>query len=157
MALIHEKLYRSGDLARIDFAEYVEELATNLFYFYGTDSELIKLKINITDVSFDVNTAIPCGLIINELVSNCLKYAFPEGKSGEININLQPVKDKFVLVVSDNGVAFPVDLDFRNTETLGLKLVISLTNQLDGAIGLDRSAGTRFEITFSELKYKERR
>jgi len=156
MALIHEKLYRSKDLARINFAEYIEELATNLLFFYGINTELIKLKINITDVFFDVNTAIPCGLIINELVTNSLKYAFPGGRKGEVNITLQPIKEKFVLTISDTGAGFPADLDFRNTETLGLKLVISLVNQLDGTIELDRGIGTIFKITFSELKYKER-
>ncbi|PWB50697.1 MAG: hypothetical protein C3F06_11555 [Candidatus Methanoperedenaceae archaeon] len=158
MALIHEKLYRSGDLARIRFAEYIEELTSNVFASYGVNSDKIGLKINVGDVFFDINTAIPCGLIINELVSNSIKHAFPDGRNGEINIKLQPEADeKYLLTVSDNGKGFPSDLDFRNSSSLGLKLVITLTKQLSGTIELNRSAGTSFIIKFSEIKYKLRR
>ncbi len=157
MALIHEKLYRSGDLARIRFAEYIEELTSNIFASYGVNSDKIRLMIKVGDVFFDVNTAIPCGLIINELVSNSIKHAFPDGRTGEINIELQPEADeKYLLTVSDNGKGFPSDLDFRNSLSLGLKLVITLTKQLGGTIELNRSAGTSFIIKFSEIKYKLR-
>ena len=98
MALIHEKLYRSGDLARIKFTDYIEELTSNIFASYGVNSDKIGLKINVGDVSFDVNTAIPCGLIINELVSNSIKHAFPDGRTGEINIKLQPEADERYLL-----------------------------------------------------------
>ncbi len=156
LALIHEKLYRSKDLAKINFAEYIEELTSSIYISFSVNAEQIKLNIKVADVFFDINTAIPCGLIINELITNSIKHAFPEGKKGEINILLQPVEGKFVLIISDDGAGFPKDMDFRNTETLGLKLVTSLAKQLDGTIELDRSAGTKFEITFSEMKYKER-
>lgn len=155
MALIHEKLYQTEDLTRINFAEYIEELARNLFFFYGVNIEKTKLKIDISDIYFDVNTAIPCGLIINELVSNSLKYAFPNGRKGEIKITLKPYDDKFIMIIGDNGIGFPADMDIAETETLGLKLVNSLVNQLDGTIKLDRTSGATFEIIFSELKYKE--
>lgn len=156
MALIHEKLYQSKDLARIDFAEYIRNLTNYLFRSYGVTSNRIKLKKNVDDVFLGLDTAIPCGLIINELVSNSLKHAFPDGKEGEIHICLFLDNDKFTLIVRDNGVGFPKDLDFRNTESLGLQLVITLVEQLEGTIDLKRSGGTEFKIIFTELKYKER-
>jgi len=156
MALIHEKLYQSKELARIDFAEYVRSLVADLFRSYKTDSDLITLKTNIDDVFLGINTAIPCGLIINELVSNSLKYAFPEDRQGEIRIDLHSEKEgKFTLIVSDSGVGFPKDLDFRNTESLGLQLACTLVDQLQGTIGLDRTGGTEFKIAFTEPRDKQ--
>ena len=168
IALIHEKLYQSKDLARIDFAKYIRDLTTNLFSSYGVESDAITLKINVSNVFLDLDTAIPCGLIINELVSNSLRHAFSEDMKGEIQIELYSDKDnKFNLIVRDNGVGFPKDLDFRSTKSLGLQLVITLTNQLRGTIELNTcppglkqgrrgSGGTTFKITFKEPKYKER-
>jgi len=157
MALVHERLYQSRDLARVDFAEYVRSLANYLFRSYGVNSNVIKLKINVDDIFLGVDTTIPCGLIINELVSNSLKHAFPPegdrpaGREGEIRIGLSSDNDKFTLMVSDNGFGFPKDLDFRNTESLGLQLVNTLVAQLEGTIELDRSAGMAFKITFTDL------
>ena len=147
MARIHEELYRSKDLARIDFAQYVQGLTTNLVRSFGSG---IKLIVDINDIYFGIDTAIPCGLIINELVSNCLKYAFPEGKQGEIRIGLRTNgSDQFTLTVRDNGVGFPVDLNFQKTNSLGLQLVNTLAKQLRGTIQLDRDSGTAFAITFA--------
>ena len=155
MALIHKKLYQSKDLARIDFAEYVRSLIADLFRSYKADYDLITLKTNIDDVFLGIDTAIPCGLIINELVSNSLKYAF-KGGQGEIRIDLHSEKEgKFTLIVSDSGVGFPKDLDFRNTESLGLQLACTLVDQLQGTIGLDRTGGTKFKIAFTEPKDKQ--
>ena len=159
MALVHEYLYQSKDLARIDFAEYIPDLANYSFRSYQSYTDTIQLRINIEDgISLDIDKAIPCGLILNELVSNSLKYAFPagaqshpenRGREGEIRIDLRSDKDnECTFIVSDNGVGFPKDLDFRNTESLGLQLVVSLVDQLDGTIELDRSGGTTFKITF---------
>jgi len=158
MALIHEELYQSKDLSKIDVAKYLQKLATDLINSYGIKQEDIKLKMAIHEVLLGVNTAVPCGLIINELVSNSLKHAFPNGKEGEIRVALRSDNaNKFALIVSDNGVGFPKDLDFRNTETLGLQLVTTLVKQLGGTIELDRSGGTEFKITFTGLKHKERK
>ncbi len=155
MVLIHKKLYQSNDLARIDFAEYVRSLIADLFRSYKADYDLITLKINIDDVFLGVDTAIPCGLIINELVSNSLKYAFKDGQ-GEIRIDLHSEKEaKFTLIVSDSGVGFPRDLDFRNTESLGLQLACTLVDQIQGTMGLDRTGGTKFKIAFTEAKDKQ--
>jgi two-component sensor histidine kinase len=156
MVLIHKKLYQSKDLARVDFAEYVRSLIADLFRSYKADYDLITLKTNIDDVFLGIDTAIPCGLIINELVSNSLKYAFPEGRQGEIRIDLHSEKEgKFTLIVSDSGVGFPKDLDFRNTESLGLQLACTLVDQLQGTIGLNRTGGTKFKIVFTEPKDKQ--
>jgi two-component sensor histidine kinase len=153
MALVHERLYQSRDLARVDFAEYIRNLVSYLFRSYEVHSNVIKQKINIANVSLGIDAAVPCGLILNELVSNSLKHAFPDGRAGEIRIGLSSDNGKFTLMVSDNGVGFPKDLDLRNTQSLGLQLVNTLVEQLEGTIELDRSGGTAFEITFTELKY----
>ena len=150
MALIHEKLYESEDLARIDFVEYIRHLAPNLFHAYGVDSDAIKLKLSVDEVALGVDTAIPCGLIINELISNSLKHAFPGGRKGEISITLRSQEgDKLTLALRDNGVGLPKDLDFRNTPSLGLQLVNTLTDQLGGTIELSGNGGAEFTITFT--------
>ncbi len=155
MALVHEKLYESENLAGIDFAEYIRSMTSYLFSLYKI-GQAIGLNIDIKDILLDVNTAIPCGLIINELISNSLKYAFPEGIVGEICIQLFSDKDdKFTLIVKDNGIGFPKDLDFRETESLGMQLVIMLVEQLEGTIELDKSKGTNFKITFEKPKPKD--
>ena len=147
MALIHEKLYQSKDLARIDFAEYVRHLTTHLFRSYGVNSHAVGLKINVDKVLLDIDTAIPCGLIVNELVSNSLKYAFPPGVAGEICVDLHRENDgTLALLVSDNGAGLPPDFDVRQTESLGLQLVSTLADQLAGTITLDHNGGTTFKI-----------
>ncbi|MFQ6115775.1 MAG: sensor histidine kinase, partial [bacterium] len=149
IALIHEQLYQSKDLAKINFSEYIQSLIENLFQLYKINSDVSPIRTNVEEVTLSIDSAIPCGLIINELVSNALKYAFPEDKVGEIKIELRIVDaDKLSLVVSDNGVGLPEGLDFRNTKSLGLQLVCILTDQLDGSIELDRKRGTTFKITF---------
>jgi two-component sensor histidine kinase len=158
MSLIHEQLYKSKDLARIDFSRYIRELTDNLKRSYGMTSSLVEFNIDVGRVSLGIDMAIPCGLIINELVSNSLKHAFPGGREGEISISLQgraTSLPNFVLTVSDNGIGFPKDLDFRNTESLGLQLVTVLVNQIGGTIELNRDSGTEFKITFKELKEKK--
>jgi two-component sensor histidine kinase/DNA-binding response OmpR family regulator len=154
MALIHERLYRAQDLAKVDFAEYIQSLARDVFRSYRTHATGIALRVNVEDVFLGVDTAIPCGLMINELVSNALKYAFPDGRGGEICVELFSDNGQFTLAVRDNGVGFPKDLDFRNTESLGLKLVVTLVKQLKGTIALHRDGGTAFEIKFAAVERK---
>ena len=152
MALVHEKLYKSETLSDIDLAEYVRFLTSQLFAYYETDSRKVTLKTEIGKITLPINTAIPLGLIINELVSNALKHAFPDGRAGSLFI-LARREDKTInLVVEDTGICIPADLEWRNTQSLGLKLVISLVNQLDGTIDLDRTRGTAFTMV---LKVKE--
>jgi len=158
MALIHEKLYQSKDLVNIDFSEYVKNLANGLIRSYGSGANTIGLKADIADVDLGVDAAMPCGLIINELVSNSLKHAFPNGKSGEIKISMHSINGSEIeLIVGDNGVGFPEDIDFRKTDSLGLQLVSTLTEgQLHGTVELKRDNGTEFKIKFKEIKYKKR-
>ena len=155
MALVHEKLYQSQDLGRIDFAEYVQSLANYLYRSYDTSSHLVDLNVNIDRVYLSIDTALPCGLIVNELISNSLRHAFPEGQKGQIWVELRLQHDgQYTLAVSDNGVGLPEDLDFQNTRSLGLQLVNSLVDQLEGTIELDRSTGVAFKITFTDPAYE---
>jgi PAS domain S-box-containing protein len=150
MSLVHEKLYRSPDLTRIDLAEYVPSLATALFRSYGADVRGISLSIQADEVFLGIDRAAPCGLLLNELISNALKHAFPAGRAGEIRITLRPAGDNLLtLVVSDNGVGLPQDLDLHHAGSLGLQLVNTLVSQLDGTITLHRHGGTEFEITLA--------
>jgi len=150
MALIHEKLYQSEDLACIDFGRYIKDMTYGLFRSYGVSTAAITPKMDVGDISLQIDAAIPCGLIINELVSNSLKHAFPDRK-GEIAVSLHSVDGTIELTVSDNGVGIPDTIDFENTETLGLRLVTILAeDQLDGDITLTRGMGTEFRITFME-------
>jgi len=149
MALIHEKLYQCKDLAQIEFAEYIQDLVVNLFCSYEVNSSTISLKINIANVFLGIDVAIPCGLLLNELILNCLKHAFPSGRKGVIQIDLNSTNEKqYTLIVSDNGIGFPQNLDFKNTDSLGLQLVNALTQQLGGTIELNRKVGAEFKITF---------
>ncbi len=151
MALIHEILYQSGHLGRIDLGEYVTKLATSLVGMYGTGSDRINIRIGAEDVTLGIDDTVPCGLVINELISNSLKYAFQDGRTGEIGIEARLVtSDRIMLVVYDDGVGLPADLDIRNTETMGMRLVVGLVeSQLGGRVDLDREDGTRFTITFT--------
>lgn len=155
MALIHERLYRSTDLKKIDFGDYIHTLATDLFHTYVSDTDRIELKMTLENLMVDINTTVPLGLIVNELVTNSMKHAFPEGYEGDIKIDFYKKDDDFTLIVSDTGVGFPEDLDFRKTPSLGLQLVNNLVMQIDGKISLDTSHGTEFKITFKEEKYKK--
>ncbi len=147
MALIHEKLYQSGDLARVDFSEYMDSLVSFLTRSYGAGG--VGVSLDVAPVFLSLDTSIPCGLIVSELVSNSFKYAFPEGHSGHIYVALKPIDDEhYELCVGDTGVGFPEDVDFRETESLGLQLVTTLASQLDGKIALDRRRGTEFQIRF---------
>ena len=153
MALIHERLYQSTDLKRIDFGDYLRTLAKDLYHTYVMDTDLIKLNVDVDDIKLDINTSIPLGLILNELVTNCLKHAFSHGESGEINIKFHAHNKKYFLEVKDNGIGFPNYIDYKNTDTLGLKLVTSLTEQIDGQIEFNNISGTSFKIIFTEEKF----
>lgn len=150
MSLIHEKLYNSEDMAKLDFKEYIGDLVNSLFHSYGVNTSLITSRINIENVSLGIDFAIPCGLIINELITNSLKYAFPDGRKGEIKIAFSKINENiYELFVGDNGVGIPDDIDIGNTESLGLRLVTMLVNdQLEGEIYLKRNNGTKFRIVF---------
>jgi PAS domain S-box-containing protein len=147
MSLVHEKLYRSESLSHIDFADYIRFLATQLFSFYGMDTQRVRLDISMEKIMVDINTAVPLGLLMNELVSNALKHAFPDGREGMISISGGEEGNRITLFVRDNGIGIPESLDWKNTTTLGMRLVTSLIDQIDGTIVLDRDHGTLFTIT----------
>ncbi len=151
MALIHERLYRSADLKNIDFKEYITTLGNDLYRTYVKDPSRVGLKLNIQDVNIDINAAIPLGLILNELITNAMKHAFPNGKEGAVSITFGKNDDEFILKVSDDGIGFPSDLDYTKTNSLGMQLVTSLTSQINGKIEMNRDHGTKFIITFKEL------
>jgi PAS domain S-box-containing protein len=150
MALIHEKLYQSDDLSLIDFSDYIKSLASKLLEFYGLNARIITLKVDANDITLSIDSAIPCGLIINELISNSIKHAFPEEKKGIISIGMHEINANYVLTVEDNGVGFPETIDYRNTDSLGLQIVQTLTLQLGGEIELESDGGTKFTICFNE-------
>ncbi len=149
MALVHEQLYQSADLARIDFADYVHDLVGYLGRVYGNMVREVMIEVDISRVALTVETAVPLGLIINEMVSNAYKHAFPDGRSGQIHISLQEINDdQFCLFVQDDGRGFPADVDFRHSPSLGLTIIMTLVDQLQGQIELILQNGTRFELTF---------
>jgi PAS domain S-box-containing protein len=149
VALIHESLYQAGNVGRIPAAEYVHRLSTQVFQAYAPPGDRITLKVQADPLWIEAQQAIPCGLIINELLSNSLKYAFPDDQSGEIDITLRAVPDgQVVMTVCDTGVGFPADVDFRHTESLGLQLVCLLTEQLGGTIELECVTGTQWTLRF---------
>lgn len=152
IALVHETLYQSQDLARLDMAPYIHTLSTQLFQSYSVDPQRIALRIQVDQLLLDIDRAIPCGLILNELLTNAFKYAFPQSQAGGVHVELSGVAaQQAVLVVRDTGVGFPEGLDFRHTETLGLQLVCMLTEQLHGTIVLERVGGTTVTLTFPVL------
>jgi len=150
MAMIHERLYGQDDVERLDFSDYVEGLAHDLFFAYGVDSERVRLQLQLEPVSLDLNQAIPCGLILNELLTNSLKYAFQEDQDGQISINLRSTNNSQVtLQVADNGIGLPEDFDPTTSNSLGLKIVTILTRQLRGTLNQKPAPGTEFTLTFA--------
>jgi PAS domain S-box-containing protein len=157
IAMIHEKLNRDPELRTINFADYMRDLVADLTRTYAADPNRILVTVSAEDLTLEIDTAIPCGLIINELVSNVFKHAFPEGRSGQVNISLERADtDEYRLVVRDDGIGLPKDSDWRTGSSLGLALVTDLTRQLDGAMEVDVDRGTTFRIAFKEVRYKER-
>jgi PAS domain S-box-containing protein len=150
MALIHEQLYQSPSLSQINYPQYIQQLAAHLFRSYRVSSSRIDLQTEIEDVELGVDVAVPCGLIINELLSNSLKYGFPNGRGGFIRIELRQLPEgRIALQVADNGVGLAEEVGFWSTETLGLRLVGTLVKQLQGDIHVDRAGGTAVLIRFS--------
>jgi len=150
MALLHESLYQSNNLSRIDFPEYIRQLASHLFHSYGVRPERIHLRTDLDRLYLNLDAAVPCGLIINELVSNSLKYAFPDGREGEVRIELHERPDRLArLVVADNGIGLRSDIDWETARSLGLRLVRTLAEQLGAKIEVKSDAGTEVQLTFA--------
>ncbi|MBF0537105.1 MAG: response regulator [Nitrospirae bacterium] len=158
MALIHEKLYQSDNMERIDFGKYVENLLNHLYASYCLNTQKIHLITDIDECSIGIDTAVPCGLIINEIVSNSLKYAFVAEMEGNITVELKVQPDgTFTLKISDTGIGISSGIDLKNAQTLGLRLVNALAlDQLEGSIQCETNPGTTFRITFGEIKHPKR-
>ena len=157
MALIHEQLYNSSDFKKLNLNDYVMVLVDKLSDFYETYQKGIKFLTDIDEVFLNIETAQPCGLIIYELIANALEHAFPNDRQGTIWLSLKKVPgEQIILTIADDGIGFPENLDFRQTESLGLQLVCTLTEQLEGVIKFNRTKGTSFAVTFAELDYDER-
>jgi PAS domain S-box-containing protein len=149
MALIHEKLYQSSDLSRIDFAEYIHGLTRYLIPAYEA-ADHVTFRIQADEVQLSLDCAVPCGLIINELVTNALKHAFPDGRPGTVEVSACAEGDRLRLVVADDGVGLPAVEEVLKGDTLGIRLVHSLVSQLDGCLTLSGESGTRCEIVFCD-------
>jgi two-component sensor histidine kinase len=149
MSLVHEKLYQSSDLSKIDLPEYIESLAVHLFQAYLIEPEQVRMETDFEKIVLDVNLAIPFGLILNELISNALKHGFAKGRKGVLRIRLRRgAGGEVILRVTDNGAGIPANFDIRTSDTFGLKVVNVLVKQLDGVLDLDRVGGTSFIVTF---------
>jgi PAS domain S-box-containing protein len=149
IALIHEQLYQSRNYANVPFSEYTRSLVSNVFHTMGVSLGSIELDMAIDDVAVPVDKAIPCGLLLNELVTNALKHAFKDGRRGELRVELAKLGDRLRLVVKDNGVGLPADLDVRDTESFGLQLVMTLVEQLDATLAVAGQGGACFELNFA--------
>lgn len=148
MAMIHERLYRSGNLASLNFSDYIQDLVEDVFQSYLPVGLTVNWFVEVENLDLELDLAIPCGLIVNELVSNAIKYAFADGRGGEILILFEKNSSQNRLIIQDNGIGFPEDLDFQHTESLGMQIVCALTRQLGGMIELNRDSGTTFTIVF---------
>ena len=156
IALIHENLYHSDDLAHINFKAYVKGLITDLFDSYGVNPKKIKMDLNIEDITLGIETAIPCGLIVNELVSNSLKHGFLYVETGVVSVDIKKIsKNEFRLKVIDTGSPFPDHINVLSNDSLGLELIKNLVEQLDADLSFKKDI-KEFTIIFKELEYKER-
>jgi two-component sensor histidine kinase len=151
MSYIHESLYQTKNFSSINFSEYIENLSNNLFHSYQIFDNFIELKLKVEPVNLNLDQAIPCGLIVNELITNALKYAFKGKKTGEIFIGINENGKTISIRIEDNGVGLPKGFNYLKTETLGLQLVVTLVEQLDGKLEMKTEKGTKYLITFDKL------
>jgi two-component sensor histidine kinase len=147
MSVIHETLYRGDDLSHIDFRGYAANLVEELLRSYGA-TDRVALQVDMEDLFLDIDQAVPCGLIVNELASNSLKYAFPQDRRGQLRLAARHEPGHVALTIADDGIGLPKDFDIGNSPSLGLRLVGSLVTQLRGRLEVSRDAGAAFTITF---------
>ena len=152
MAVLHEKLYSSSDLKRINFGEYIESITEYLFNTYSTNNH-VSLRMDVEYLMLDINTCLPLGLIVNELVSNSLKYAFPKGMNGCVTVRFHRSPENYILEVEDDGVGLPENMDIEQADSMGMKLVSNFTKQLNGEMELIMKNGTCFRIRFNEEEF----
>jgi PAS domain S-box-containing protein len=157
MTLIHEQLYQSHNLGQVDLSEYLQRLTLNMFLANSPNFGLVQPVIQAESICVNLETAVPCGLLINEFLVNSLKHAFPEGRSGEVQIKLSQSADQQIHVaIQDNGIGIAADIDWHSVQSLGFKLIRILAKQLKASIQIDCTSGTAVRFSFSELEYKSR-
>lgn len=149
MAFVHESLYQTKDFSNINFKEYIENISRNLLHSYANPQMSPELNLDLAEIQLNLDTAVPCGLIVNELLSNAFKYAFKDGRKGRIDVKLREKHDQITLLISDNGPGLPETVDYRQTESLGLQLVVTLVEQINGKIKLENKKGAKFTIEFT--------
>ncbi len=156
MALLHETLYRVGNFASVDLAAYLKQLATQAFRAQGSQIGAVRLVLNLAPAAVAIDLATPCGLLINELLSNCLKHGFPEGRGGEVQVTSAPadISGLWRLCVQDTGIGLPQDFELRRTQSLGLQLAVDLARQLGGTLEIGAGPGARFDVTFALVSPK---
>ena len=148
IALIHEKLYQSKSLAEINFGDYLGKIGDYLLCSYSIAPEKARIEVHAGNILLPIQKAIPLGLMVNEIISNSLKYAFPDTRSGVISISLRREDDHYSLIIRDNGIGLPAGFDLNRTETLGMQLVISLAGQVQGTVAVNGTGGTEFRVEF---------
>jgi two-component sensor histidine kinase len=152
MAIIHENLYQTSNFSSINFTNYLGNLTRDLISSYQVETDKVELKLDLQQVGLVLDQAIPCGLMINEIITNALKYAFPNGKKGTVNISMTEEKEIVTLRIEDNGIGLPKGFNYLESETLGLQLVATLVEQLEGELVLESDGGTKYCITFEKQK-----
>jgi two-component sensor histidine kinase len=152
IALVHEKLYQSKSLDQIEYGDYLNKIVMHLFDTYNISQSRLTCTVHAENILVDINQAVPCSLIINEMLTNSLKYAFPEGRKGVISIDFVTDANNYILTYHDNGTGIPEGVSFERTESLGMKLIYGLTQQLNGNVILKREGGTTFIITFPRMQ-----
>jgi two-component sensor histidine kinase len=157
MALIHEKLYQSKELKKLDVQDYMESLARDIYHAYIKDPEKIQLNLEIEQLMLDINTVIPLGLILNEILTNTFKYAFPGDADGIVEVKfIKKENNEFLLEVCDDGAGLPPDFHEKKTESLGMRLIHSLTEQIRGELEINSDHGTQVRVKFQELNYPKK-
>jgi two-component sensor histidine kinase len=157
IALLHDTLHRSNDLSSINMPEYLRTLTGHVCRSYGVDPSHLILELAAEDIAFDVDTGLTCGLIVDELLTNCLKHAFPNGRSGRITVELRAEEGEwFLLRVSDDGIGLPHDGVLNNPDSLGLELVSLMADKLEGTVSLQSGMGTEWYVRFRPVRYEER-
>jgi two-component sensor histidine kinase len=155
MAMIHTQLYQSQDLTKVDFGFFIRDLIGNISQSYGRAESRVKINVDTDKTRLGIDASIPCGLILNELVSNALKHAFPNEKEGKIDITMRSKDDRVELTVQDNGIGFPKSVDFTKVKSLGLQLVNALVGQMNGKIDIQVDGGTTWTIAFTVKNERE--
>jgi two-component sensor histidine kinase/FixJ family two-component response regulator len=157
MSLVHEYLYRSPDLSKVDLTGYIRNISNYLSSVFLDDPRRVRVEMELEEVLVDINSAVPCGILLNELIANALKHAFPGGRTGVVRIGLRRQPSGVLEIrVADDGVGLPEGLDFRGAETMGLQIMNLLVGQLDAVLEIDRTKGTAVTVMFRELNYGPR-